>query len=198
MKELLGFAVLTGPLWLIVLLLAVGIWLGFMVAKRFQTTAAKTAVGIGVVALIIAVPFGDEIAGRIYFNHLCATQAGVKVYHTVELPAEYWDAEGKPRFLKPNGDLDKAVLEDRLSEPAFQTKYASILGVDEYRHEVLDNSSHEKLGEVINFMYWGGWISRNFNPGGPSAVDCERLHGSRFWRDFYSALFKRSTSSKKN
>jgi len=35
MKELLGFAVLTGPLWLIVLLLIFGIWLRSGQGDRF-------------------------------------------------------------------------------------------------------------------------------------------------------------------
>lgn len=47
MKELLGFAVLTGPLWLIALLLVVGIWLGFEVSKRFASASVKAAVGAG-------------------------------------------------------------------------------------------------------------------------------------------------------
>jgi hypothetical protein len=51
MKELLGFAVLTGPLWLIVLLLIFGIWLGFQIAKRFTSPAAKAAAGIGTLKL---------------------------------------------------------------------------------------------------------------------------------------------------
>jgi hypothetical protein len=91
---ILGFAVLTGPLWLILILLPVCIWLAVKLAKRFKPGITRLAGGVGIFLLLFALPFGDEIAGRIYLSYLCSTQAGVKVYQTVELPAEYWDEEG--------------------------------------------------------------------------------------------------------
>ena len=97
---LLGFAVLTGPLWLILILLPVCIWLAIKISKRFKPGVTRIAGGVGIFLLLFALPFGDEIAGRIYLSHLCATEAGVKVYQTVELPAEYWEADGKPIFRK--------------------------------------------------------------------------------------------------
>ena len=194
LNELLGFAVLTGPLWLILILLPVAIWIAFKVARRFKQKNATIAVGLGVFVLLFFAPFADEIVGRIYFSHLCATKAGVKVYQTVELPAEYWDGEGRAKYLKPNGDLDKAILGDRFSEPAVKNSYSNVFGIDEYRHQVVNNGT--TLGEVINFMHWGGWISRNLNPH-PSATDCKSFHGRQFWTAFYSSLFSHSNAGKK-
>ncbi|MCK7498074.1 MAG: hypothetical protein MZW92_50730 [Comamonadaceae bacterium] len=85
-NELLGFAVLTGPLWLILLLLAATIWVASKVSRRFTPGRSRLVAGAGIALLVFLLPFADEIAGRIYFNYLCATQAGVKVYQTVELP----------------------------------------------------------------------------------------------------------------
>lgn len=193
MNELLGFIVLSGPLLLILLWLPVSIWIAFKVSKRFTQPGKKLAVGISLFILTLLLPFADEIIGRIYFNHLCTTQAGVKVYQTVELSAEYWDGEGRARFLNENGDLDKTMLERRLSEPAIKNTYSNFFGIDEYRHQVVD--THKTLGEVINFMHWGGWISRNLNPGGPSAIDCKNFQGNKFWQDFYLSLFSRSNQT---
>lgn len=194
---LLGFAVLTGPLWLILILLPVSIWIAVKLAKRFKQRSTKLAGGVGIFLLVFAVPFADEIAGYLYFNYLCATEAGVKVYKTVELPAEYWDEQGRARFLKQNGDLDKSILGNRFSEPAVKKPYSDVFGIDEHHQQFVDNSTHQTLGEVITFMHWGGWISRNLNPGSPSAVRCKNLRGNKFWSDFHSSLFKQSNSANK-
>lgn len=107
LNELLGFAVLTGPLWLILILLPVSIWIAIKVARRIKPGVTRIAGGVGIFLLLFALPFGDEIAGRIYLSYLCATEAGVKVHQTVELPAEYWEADGKPKFYdERNGNFN--------------------------------------------------------------------------------------------
>jgi len=194
LKALLSFAVLTSPLWLILILLPVALWIAVKIAKRFKPVAVRLVWGLGVFLLIFFLPFADEIAGRIYFNHLCATEAGVKVYQMVELPAEYWDEHGKAMFFKENGDLNRAVLGDRFDEPMLTKPYSSIFRINERHQQLIDNNTHEVLGEVINFMYWGGWISRNLSPN-RSATDCKEFHGNKFWNDFYSKLFKQVSSS---
>jgi hypothetical protein len=195
MKGLLGFAVLTGPLWLIALLLIFGIWLGFQVAKRFTSSAAKAAAGIGTVALVLILPFADEIAGRVYLSHLCATKAGVKVYHTVELPAEYWDENGRRRFKVYEGDnhttmflLDSSVREDpRFEYSMFVEPYRSLFSIERTGFRLRDRTSRKVFGEVVRFMYWGGWIRRNFSPHN-SATSCEMKNLDE-WK--YN-IFKRS------
>jgi hypothetical protein len=194
-NELLGFAVLTGPLWLILVLLPLSLWLAIKLAKRFKRRSAKIAGGVGIFLLGFAVLFGDEIVGRIYFSYLCSTEAGVKVYQTAELSTEYWDANGKPKFFRPNGDLDKRALGDRYSETALTKPYSSFFRINERHQQLLDNSTHEILGEVINFMYWGGWVSWNFSPH-RSAIDCPEFHGNIFWNDFYLRFFKPANSLK--
>lgn len=196
MNELLGFAVLTGPLWLILILLPVFIWIAIKFSKHIKPGVTRTASGVGIFFLLFALPFGDEIAGRIYLAQLCATEAGVKVYQTVQLPVEYWDDQGRPKFLKSNGDLDITILGSRFSEPAVKKSYSDLFGIDEHHQQLVDNSTHQTLGEVITFMHWGGWISRNLNPGGPSAVRCNNFRGNKFWSDFHLSLFKQPNSAK--
>ncbi len=174
-------------------LLAIVIYIGiaWAVIKHRKTKKGKY-IAIAILALI---PMGDEVVGRITHSYLCSAEAGVKVYETAELPADYWDKDGRARFLKPNGDLDKPVLQNRFDEPAVKKTYSYVFGIDEYRQQVVDNSTRKTLGEVINFMYWGGWVSRNLSPH-PSAVDCKELHGNMFWNNFYSSLFKRPNTAK--
>jgi len=101
------------------------------------------------VALLL--PVSDEIAGRIYFNYLCKTQAGAKVYQTIKLPAEYWDETGKARFyLNWSSHLGKKY-------PLIYTpgKYSTLLHIDNAEFKFVDKKSGRVLGEVINFRYGG-------------------------------------------
>lgn len=169
LNELPGFAVLTGPLWLILILLPVSVWIAIKVAKRFKQKSAKIAIGLGVFMLVFVAPFADEIAGRIYVNRLCANEAGVKVYQTVELPAEYWEADGKPKFYdEKNGNFN---LEGYRVEYTTGV-YSLLFHIDNAGYKRVDGRSGQALGEVTDFMYWGGWMRRNLSPNN-TANGCE-------------------------
>lgn len=106
LNTLLGFAVLTGPLWLILFPLPVAIWIWVKATKRFERRDAKIVVGLLMFLGVFFTPFADEIAGRICLVHLCTTKAGVKTYHTIELSTEYWDEQGKAKFYgEKNGNF---------------------------------------------------------------------------------------------
>ena len=193
MSELLGFAVLTSPLWLIVVLFVAAVWIALKVSARYRSGFAKIVVGLGMITLVVGLPFLDGFAGRSYFRYLCATKAGPKVYQTVELPATFWDEAGNPKFLKPNGALDTSILDSRFRKVTLKTPYASLLAIDEHRRQVVDSARQQTLGEVVTYFHWGGWIFRSLNPAGPSAVDCEGIRGPKMWYEFHSSLFTRAT-----
>ena len=140
------------------------------------------------------------MAGRIYFNHLCSTEAGVKVYKTVELPAEYWDEQGKPRFYVNQYDHDKMryIFSDKRMVDAPQFKYTWVTSpYSEFFHidkDVLQITDREKgaaLGEYFLFRYWGGWLARNFSPHN-SAASCEVKNLTRWEIN----IFKPATSTR--
>jgi hypothetical protein len=164
------------------------VWLARLVVKRVKSKTAKFAV----IALLTLIPTWDIVPGKIYFNHLCETEAGVKAYRTVELPAEYWDEKGQAKFFKKNGDLDHSILKNRFGEPSLTKPNSAFFGIDQTHQQLVDNSNQEILGEVVSFMYWGGWISRYLSPHN-SAVDCENFHGNQFWHDFYVRFFQPTT-----
>lgn len=186
----LGFAVLTGPLWLILILLPVCIWLAVKLAKRFKPGAPRIVGGIGIFLLLFALPFGDEITGRIYFNYLCATQAGVKVYRTVELPAEYWDERGRARFIRRERTLefDESMFEYRYTRKSALHSQSIIFRLDRDSYQLFDTQTQSLLGEDVNFMYWGGWIARNLSPN-ISAIGCSRQQVGYF-TDVLKNVFK--------
>ena len=183
LKELLGFVVLTGPLLLIIVWLPVSLWAATKISKRYTCGSLKRKFSIGVLLFIaiFLIPFADGIAGRFYFNYLCATKAGVKVYQTVELPAEYWDEEGSPRFKVYGGADNRSVMfkmsgeewEDaRFEYGSFTTLFSKIFHIDEAGFRLRERQSEKTIGEILYFRYWGGWLSRNFSPSN-SAISCD-------------------------
>lgn len=204
-NEFLGFIVLSGPLVVAVPWLLFCVWAGAKAAKRLTSGSAKLAVGL-LAVLIFLTPVVDEIAGRIYVSHLCATEAGVKVYQTVELPAEYWDDKGKPRFIKENGDLDQTLLGDRFEGHWVEHLHSSILRVNKAHWQFSDRSTHEVLGEKITFRWLGGWIE-DFSPAPGRGASClilsEQYAGEEFIqrqyeqeKEFYLRIFKPANASK--
>ncbi|MEO6976386.1 MAG: hypothetical protein ABI144_11035 [Gallionella sp.] len=195
MKDILGLVVLTSPLFLVVPWLLVAVLVAVKVSQLPKIGVARLAAGVGTFVLVFLLPFSDDIVGRIYFNHLCESEGGVRVYQTVELPAEYWDAQGRPKFFKGNGDLNHSLLNNRFGEPSTTKSYSTLFGIDESHQQLIDNSNQKILGEVISFMYWGGWVSRDLSPHN-TAVDCKEFHGNQFWNDFYLRFFKPAKSER--
>jgi len=195
-NKLLLAATLTSPLWLILILLPLAIWIAVKVAKRFEQPGVKGAVGLLVFLMVFFLPFADEIAGRIYLNHLCATEAGVKVYQTVELPAEYWDEQGKPKFFNKYDYLDHDFWVRKLDESGGRVeRYSSFFVIDKDNSLVKERTSQNVLAEITTFRYWGGWIRRNLSPHN-TANSCEFINDPSFSRNFYGRLFKTETTSK--
>ncbi len=83
--------------------------IAWAIVKRLPNKKAKWIVGV----IFVLMPTRDDIAGRIYIKYLCETESGVYVYRTVELPADYWDADGKAKFITADGRADPTMLGDR-------------------------------------------------------------------------------------
>jgi len=157
-SDLLGMAVLTAPLWITAILLLLAIAIAGIVATRIKRVPIKILTGLGIFLAVFFLPFADEITGRLYFERLCHTEAGVKVYHTVDLPGEYWDELGRPKFYdEKNGNFSLAGYSTEYTTGI----YISSLHIDNAGYKRIDSSTSKVLGEVTNFRYWGGWIRRN-------------------------------------
>lgn len=145
-----------------------GMWTARKAVGRCERRGAKWGVRLAVVLVCFLIPAGDEIAGRIYFNHLCETEAGAKVYQTIELPAEYWDAEGNPTFYKNWNENLGGKYPLIYSSGTFSDSF----NIENAGFKFVDKQTEKALGEVVNFRYWGGWLKRNFSPQN-TAISCE-------------------------
>lgn len=161
-----------------------------LLTKRVASIWAKWGMRLGSFLVFFLILQGDELAGLAYFNHLCSTEAGVKVYQTVELPAEYWDERGKPRFYdEKNGNL-RLPTNSVKWEPRTE-KYP--LNLEKNISEMREISTGKILNERVLFTYWGGWLSRNFSPHN-TATSC----GSdvKAYTNYVMQIFKPATSTR--
>jgi len=153
--------------------------IGGLILKRISSKWLKGLV----VVIWILIPTGDEIAGHLYFNHLCSTEAGVKVYQTVELPAEYWNAQGKPRFyVNPYGRNrlryifpNNTIIDAPQFEYTLEAKpYNKFFHIDKETIQISDREKGKLLGEYSLFRYWGGWLDTQiFSMVHNSAITCD-------------------------
>jgi len=176
----------------ILVALVIYVWLARFVAKRIKNRIAKYAV----IAIFILIPTWDIIPGKLYFKYVCEKEGGMKFYKTVELPAEYWDEQGKPKFLNKQGYPDLKLMKEKLYEPAGRIEqYSTVLEIDKVTSLVKERASQDVLAEVTTFHLWGGWVSRNFSPHN-TAISCEFIQDYDFSRNFYGGLFKAATSTR--
>lgn len=168
------------------------VWLARLVAKRIKSKTAKYSV----IAIFILIPTWDIVPGKLYLNYLCKNKAGVKVYQTVELPPEYWDEQGQPKFFNEQGYLDHKFLTDKLDGGGGRVeRYSSVFAIDKITSPVKEKGSRKVLAEVTTFGFWGGWVSRNLSPHN-TAASCEFIDAPNFNRNFYGQLFKPATSTR--
>jgi hypothetical protein len=91
----------------------------------------------------------------------------MKVYQTVELPAEYWDERGRAKFYV-NWDSHLGKTYPLKYKPG---TYSLFFHIDNAEYEFVDAQSGQVLGEAIDFGYWGGWMRRNLSPNN-TATGC--------------------------
>ena len=196
LDEALGFMVLTSPLWLLVIVAVVAALGAAMIVTRIRRRWAKVGTALIVFSFLFLVPFSDELAGRTYLAYLCTYDAGPRVYGKQRLPPSYWDAHGRPMFISKSGSLNERVDEYGIKSTSRVESYVPLLGISIRSRQVHAGSDKKLLGEVIDFLHWGGWVARNLSLH-PRASSCPAIGGAQFWRDFYESLFEVASLAEK-
>jgi hypothetical protein len=175
LKELLGFVVLTGPLFLLLIWLPIAIWLANKFAGRFKHSAAKITTGIIIFSLLFLLPFVDEIIGKIYLKHLCTTERSAEVFQTVGLPVEYWDEAGIATFINARGVLDAHIFGNRFHWNRVREPYIEgFIKIEKWHWQLEDKKTQKILGGNISFSRQYGWLSQ-FYPGPVGSEGCPNM-----------------------
>lgn len=154
--------------------------IAFKVVGKFKASRYKWLA----VALVILIPSGDAVVGRVYLKYLCAKEGGLKVYRVAEkvdgfmddaAVTEYWAkelgyqfVEGKAssgNYFRYTKNDDKFIREDKVS-PISKYRVRS-LHIDDTRnlymseqYQVENISTGEILATNTQIGFNGGWAER--------------------------------------
>lgn len=155
----MAFVVLSLPILAMLLIVTVAVLVARAVARRTQGPAKKKSIAAAIAVLVvILIPTWDEIAGRLYFHYLCATEGGVKVYKQIILPADYWNADGSQKFFPPGRNTTSPQFEHRLEYRGDVLKKYPF-NITGYRDVLSERSSGNVAGTYTWFLYFGGWLA---------------------------------------
>ena len=159
-------------------------------ARRARTPSRRRWVTIGLLAFFVAFAHIDDILGGIEHRWLCHKEAGFWVYKQAKLPAELYDAGGKPKFMTAQG-LDKKLLEPYL---VFDWKVdrdyrRTFLKIDKSVHRISNRQTSEVIGESITFLAWPSEFVPTFSH--ISADGCfDDTDAMRQWNKWEAELFR--------
>lgn len=152
-----------------------GIWLIFRVASKPKLWLGKVAAALSITLLVIAVPTGDVIVGRVKFSDLCEREASVRVLRTVALDAKYLSKDGSPKTELVVGTPGLRIAE-RYVMDASSEQVLAWPRIEKSVVEIRDIERGDALGQIVDFRYWGGWLVQ-YLPGHRSAERCPELKG---------------------
>ena len=188
MKPLLGFIVLTGPLFLIILWVPVCIWLAvWMIRKTIKrkNLPLKIAGGLAVFLFALFLPVTDMVVDRIYLKHLCEAEAITTVLSSVSLPAEFKNSDGKQILIDSYGKVDYRLLGKFFNWDIEDQIYSNNLTkIHKRTWKFVDKRNHKILAEKISFLSDGGWIE-NISPAPGRGADCQSIEISKYGEDEY-------------
>ena len=192
MDELLGFIVLSGPIFLILLCFLITIIVMVIMLKRFSGAKKKMFGVMGIFTVSLILLFGDEIIGKIYLNNLCKSEAGTKVYKPVELPEIFWDSNMQLNIFNKHGFLKRDFWLNNIGRGEGNIE-KKLFNIEKSTSKIIYKGNSILLAEIITFRHWGGWLRSNFSLHN-SANSCDFISDKSFERNLYTQLFIRPTS----
>jgi len=187
MEPFLGFIVLTGPLFLIVLWVPVCIALAVWIVRKKIDKGWNVKARVGFLVFVIAlfIPVTDVIVDRVYLKYLCETKAEVKILQAVELPAKYWNEDGSPKFMNNRGVLDFKALDERFEWRHEDKLFSSLITkIHKSTWVLFDKRAGKILGEKSDFYSDGGWIE-GFSPAPGRGASCRSVSIAKYGQAKY-------------
>ena len=131
--------------------------------------------------VFVLVPTWDIIPSRLYFNHLCKQEAGVRVLKIVEVDKAYFKQDGRPD--------DKHLLEQYAQFSKHDPKFSSWAHIAKIEGGIKDKKTSELLGTVTDFVYYGGWLGSRIDPMSP--MTCPSFPNHLVHDLVWQAVFKK-------
>lgn len=152
-------------------------WLGRICV--FPALSTKVAQGL-TLAFFVLLPTWDIIPSRLYFEHLCETEAGVRAFKTIELDQSYFRPDGRPD--------DRKLLDRYAQSSKWNRDFSSWAHISRIDGAIQDKETGELLGVVTDFVYFGGWVSSRIAP--MSSATCPSYPNHAVHSIIWSQIFK--------
>jgi hypothetical protein len=161
------------------------------VVSRIPTTVKwrRRARLLSIVTFML-IPIWDIIPGRLYFHFLCATEAGLTVYRTVELPEEHWNPDGTVKVVRMNKWPHKRLIGGKyVVELLPGSRIVPLFRIVKRTWRIRDVNTDQIIAERIDLEYWGGWLANNVLPH-VTPVSCSQSDVPAY-SDVYPQIFTR-------
>jgi hypothetical protein len=135
----------------------------------------------------------DDILGAREHRELCAKEAGVKVYKKANLPPEFYNADGTPNFIGPEGPDEKRLatyVRFRSNDTSnYPTRY---LRTDKRVEQIVDVRTHVVLAEKIDFAAWPSpFIPSIAHVSAKRCPPVDAQERNEKWSEMYRRVFYR-------
>ena len=152
------------------------VYLAKLAAQFIRRRTKSTLALYATIAVFVLIPTWDIIPGRLYHQHVCETQGGVRAYKTVQVDKTY--------FL-PDGRLDEKKLLERFEwQTTMDRAFSKVFHMTKHQGVLLDRENGEHLGMATDFSYFGGWLHTTI------LIEDAPDPCPQFGRDVYSALYR--------
>lgn len=152
-------------------------WLGRVCV--FPSSSTRALQGITLAAVVL-LPTWDIIPSRLYFEHLCETEAGIKVFRTVEVDQSYFRPDGVPD--------DKKLLDRYVQSSKWNRDFSSWAHITKIEGVIQERETGELLGTAIDYLYGGGWINSRIAP--MSSTTCPNYPNHSIHTSIWVEIFK--------
>lgn len=172
----------------LVLLAAIALW------RRAETPIRKgliVALSAATLSGLLWLAEGEKWLLDWQVRELCAKDGGVRVYETVELPAEKFNQWGQPNFYKPNQGENALGAEYVFKQDTHYYKRGNP-EMSRRLYQVFRRSGKKLLGEVVIYGRGGGDLP---GPWHGSSFDCPDLAEGEI--SLFKAVFLQSDRRQK-
>lgn len=142
---------------------AIYVWIAIKTTRWLaslpNTSRAKRFVMLSTAVVFIFLPIWDEIAGRIYFRHLCESEGGIRVYKTVPLGPEHWNPDGSGKFITIEAERAGKLLVPGYSwKSQWDRDFHKFLNIAKQRYSVVEVSTGTQIASKTSFVNFHGWL----------------------------------------
>ena len=129
--------------------------------RRASIPWKKNALKILLPVALYLAPVADGIYGYFTLQHLCATEAKTELLRPIRIPAEYFNADGSPRYAINRGkakDVDWRMLKNVIEVKNTRSTNYHTKNLEGVVRELISVQRHEKLVRQTFFYFRGGWL----------------------------------------